>query len=76
MKDGVVDFKTLVDEQLDEYLDVEEYVLRWIKQIMDGNPGWNIGEIKIRTLNGLWQEIWAKEDEARAELAKAKRANA
>jgi hypothetical protein len=76
MKDGVVDLDNLMYEQLDEYIDVEEYVLKWIKQIKDGNPGWNIGEIKIRTLIGLWQEISAKEKEARAELAKAKKANA
>lgn len=76
MKDGVVDLDNLAYEQLDEYIEVEEYVESWIEQIMDGNPGWCTGNLKMRTLNGLWQESWAKEDEARAEVAKAKRENA
>ncbi len=76
MKDGLVDLENLVIEQLDEYIEVEEYVLGWVKQIADGNPGWYTGNPKIRTLNGLWREICAKEDEVRAEFAKYKRANA
>jgi hypothetical protein len=58
-KDGVVDEDTLSDEQNNEYVQVEEYVREWIKQIVDDNPDFPIGEIKIRTLNGLWQEFSA-----------------
>jgi hypothetical protein len=37
-KDGVVDEDTLLDEQMDEYVEVDEYVHEWITQIVDGNP--------------------------------------